>query len=401
MKYVGYTLAGIVWFSVVFLVGLWLTFPDEAVAERVMFEWQKNLGDSTRLQVASVRPALVGVRASEVTVFGVDKPRGGRAQEEEPTVSEMIAFDQVKVKTSVMSLLAREPHVWGQARMGDGDLDFDAETGLDEDGKLVVHNVTAEAQGFPLSAVPPINDNAIDGTGTVDLKVDLEAADGLSTADGSLSLQGTDLVITSISASGMEGFDLGEIQVHDLDVVLDAVEGRARVSRGTLSSSVADVELSGDVILQDDPQRMRLRLKVVLSLSEDFAMFKSFLKSAEWSDGQYHYTVTGTVSHVRFRAERERRARSVRGPDRQPVDGGSIRERVMHTPKSHEEIEAEREERRVRREERIAARQGTDHQRPTRAGEPEGPEDEPLDDELDTEDELLDEDLDEGAGFIE
>jgi hypothetical protein len=90
------------------------------------------------------------------------------------------------------------------------------------------------------------------------------------------------------------------------------------VSRGAIASDFVQAEITGDILLMDDPMQSRLRLKIVLTPGPKLEPFKAFLKDAEWADGLFHYALSGTFARPRFRAESERRARV--GP-RTALDG--------------------------------------------------------------------------------
>ncbi len=386
MRKVLYAAAGLAWFVLVFLVGIWITFPGETVAERLMWEWNDKVSEDIRLELGTVGPApLFGAKAKDVALYSVKKDRRRRArdgeEEEPPEVREMLSFDALVVKVGPLSLLQRSPHITGTASMGDGDIDFDLSSSQDEEGAWLLRQAVISADGFPISAIPPIQGTELGGTGTVDMDIDLDAAEGLGESNGTASVKGRDLAL-DIKHPLLEGFELGAIAVQQIDLVFDVNQGRARVKRGTLASSVADVEIEGDILLNDALDRTRFRLKLVISLSEEFEMFKSFLKEAEWSDGTFHYSLSGSLDRLRFRPDRERRSRP-RAERERGLDASEERIRPR-SGRTAEELEEAREERRRRREERLSERKDRLGDRPEagprRPGTQREPE-EPLDPE--------------------
>lgn len=342
-------LAAKVWFFLVFIAGLWLTFPSQEVAARATWEWNKRVSQEVALDLGDIRPAWIGVKGEEVRFLS-----RGKSSEEDATL--LLALDSLKVKVGLLSLIRRSPEVYGRAVMGEGDVDFSVTLRPDDEGALKPTALTLDASEFPLSALPPIKGAKIQGTGAVDLELELAAEDGMGKANGRIALTGQALAIQKIEIAALEGFDLGEITIPTLDVALEVTSGRARVSKGEITTSMGDMELQGDMIFADSLSKTRLRLKIVFSLGEELSMVKGFLQSALWEDGRYHYALTGTVERPRWAADRERKSRPRAEGRLSPRDKLMDREGLEEKSEKGEgdvDLEARRAERLAERRSRL------------------------------------------------
>ena len=167
-------------------------------------------------------------------------------------------------------------------------------------------------------------------------------------------------------------FEFGPIQIRDLDLEFDLDEGKLEVDKGRLISDQITMNLTGDMALDDELGRSRMRFKLVLSeLGDQIAPFASFMNRAKWDDEKYHYSVSCRVSRLSgrcFRPERQRSARGLAGS--KPSRSGRVDE------DEDEDIGSLDEARERRREERAERRKN-------RAGSARRPGDDPDDDRPD------------------
>ena len=63
--------AGMAWLTLTFFLTLWLTFPSDAVIERVRYEVDRNTKGSLAIDIDSVGPWWTGLSASGVTLSAV------------------------------------------------------------------------------------------------------------------------------------------------------------------------------------------------------------------------------------------------------------------------------------------------------------------------------------------
>jgi type II secretion system protein N len=318
MRWALYALGGAAWLAVVFLVAFRLTFPSDAFVDRARVAVDEASGGSARLDVERVKPAWVGLRGRNVVLSSVA----------DGVATPTLAVEDVKVTTSLLSLITGSPTVGGFARFGEGRLDFDAALAADEDGRYGVADLVLEAGGFPIGALPPIQGTQLVGTGALDLDLDLMAPEGFKSADGRARLSGRAIQITELSG-GMgaiaAGFGIVPVTIDELDLDLEIVAGKAMVSRGILDSTLALVTITGDIVLQDAIGASRLRLDLVIEGRDGLAQVESALRSARWSDGKYHYELRGSLRAPRFQPARERRA-STRRAAAQEADGEGTEE---------------------------------------------------------------------------
>ena len=83
-------------------------------------------------------------------------------------------------------------------------------------------------------ALRTIGGYEIEGTGTVDLALELDAPDGFANASGSARLTGRSLVVSGLGSLGdlLSGFDILPVAIDELDLRIEITEGKARVVRG-------------------------------------------------------------------------------------------------------------------------------------------------------------------------
>src|SRR5690606_30754281 len=108
-----------------------------------------------------------------------------------------------------------------------------------------------------------------------------------------------------------------------LDFRLDFDEGRGEISEGILATSLADLELQGDLELADDIGRSRLDLELTLELGDWTGsplesmrgIVEAQLASATHGDGKAHFEIDSTFGRLDagdLRPVRDRSARPSR-----------------------------------------------------------------------------------------
>lgn len=297
--------AAVLWFLVVFLVTFRWTFPSDAVADRLQFEILEATDGAWMLDVRDVEPWWAGASARDVRLFQADP----RRPEEDPTLA--FAAESARIRVSVPSLMRQAPTVSGAVVVGSGTVDFVVGSRMNERGtELGLGEIDLTAKAFPLAELAALAGASMDGRGTLDIDVKLDAPESMSAAVGSATISGRSLMISNLNLSDMGVPDLGlEIPIDDLDLHVEIADGKAQIVRGLLRSDLATVELDGEITLRDDLQRSTLNVGIqVGSLGPAVQMFKGFL-GQEWADGKFHYRCTGTLQRNNCRAERERGAR--------------------------------------------------------------------------------------------
>lgn len=397
----------IAWLGLVFLLTLRLTFPSEAVADRLAWEVQRTSGGRYELQLRDLVPWRLGASAEAIRVLKHDR----RAADGEPTLA--FAAEEARVEVGFWSLVRRSPRLTGTVRIGSGDVDFVVATTTGKGG-AVLEELQLDAPRLPLADVAVLAGADLEGTGALELEVRMLAPEGLARSDGEATIRGGDLLITKLDLSSMGVPDLGmEIPIEDVDIALDLKGGKATVTRGTLRSALATVRLQGAVTLRDDVGASQLDLELIVGdLGEALQPFQGFL-GTPWRDGDFHFRCTGTFDRSNCRAEREpgprgdisrpiRPGREGLTPDsrattRPPVDRATTERATTDRPAGSPRGDAtmtdeERERRREELRERLRKRR--QEMRAQRAGAGDDDEADPPDDELDDDefDEYLDDD---------
>ena len=298
-----------VWFGVVFLVSFWMTFPQDAVKERIRYEVHNGSNGDYTLEMDSVSPWWVGLALGDVRLYtqGIDPTTGQRGD-----VLAFVASD-VRVRSTIGSLMAQQPAVNGSVELLDGGtLSYEVETAMNKKGtRLELTRLVIEGPDLPIADLGA--SAGIVGTGSLDVSVDLDAPDGLRSAQGKIALGSSGLAITELGDMLPPlGFD---IPVDSIDLVLDVDKGRAKVKKGDIESGFGNVEVEGELTLREDILRSTYRFTVVISdLSPPAGMemlVESALSSAKWADDTYHYSCSGTLDRARgCVAQRERSSRT-------------------------------------------------------------------------------------------
>jgi type II secretion system protein N len=317
MKRVLFVLLTPVWLVVVFIVVFRLTFPSDAIVDRASYEVGNATGGAMALQLGSVSPAWMGLTGYDLLLSSV----------EEGVATPMFAVEQLKAAGGLMSLINRAPTVAGYARFGDGRLNFDATIAGDDAGVYDMRNLDVDAQGFPLSALPPIQGTKILGTGGFDLDVDLDVPDGYAKSNGRASLSAANIELSGVSGDMnmiVTGFGILPATIERLDLELEIREGKAEVRRGTLVSSLADVTIEGDIVLTNRLSNSRLRLDLVIDAKEPLQGLSTLMANALWdTDEKYHYELRGNFNRPSFSPARNRAAtRSRPRPASRPTRRG-------------------------------------------------------------------------------
>jgi len=362
MKNVALAFAGIVWFGLVFLLTFWMTFPSDSLGERLKYEVYAGSDGDYQLQLQDVSPWWVGLSGEMVQLYSVSTPRGGG----DPETELIFAAEAARVRVSLFSLLGRAPAVSGGMTIGGGDVDFSLATQMDKKDRLGLSDLQITAEEFPIIDLASVAGASMEGSGTIDIDIDISAPDGMKQAEGKIQISGSDILITKIDPAMTGGMDLGmEIPLENIDIDLDITQGKAEFSKGRIQSSMANVELDGYLQLRDDLTRSTADIAVVFELGDELAMFKSFLNDAKGTDGKFHYKCTGSLARVP-RCAALSQVSDRRGSTSRPSPRGSTTNRATPRDKtSAEDREKRREEIRERLRQRREGTEGSSAERPS------------------------------------
>lgn len=370
----------IAWSAVAFIVTVWLTFPSQPIVDRLAYTVQSATDGDYALQASDAALWWTGLTLHDAKLMSVD-PRTKEA-------TLLFDADSVSARTSLFSLLSRRSPVYAVIDLGGSQLDVEA--GFDRSGdnpvldrlRMTDARLSVKSIGALLSGMGA----TIGGTGNVDVDVDLSFGSEVQSHEGRVAVRGKGLSITVSMPDpfgGGETFDVGPIAVSSLDFAVEARNGKVEIRSAELLSDHAHLNIEGDLTLDAFPNRSRIRGKAVLSnLGGDLATFESFLSSARWDDGTYHYTLACTLDRLSascFRPDRQRRVATPRARSSvRPTRPGVVRP-------SQDDAQAEklRQERERARQERLEERRARiEAARPNRPTRPQ------YDDEFDEEEEL-------------
>lgn len=403
-------LAGLAWAAIVFVLSLWITFPGTAVAERLEWEVADSSGGAYALDLGDVGPWWVGLATDSAKLY--TRPSPG-----DPANQLMMFATDARLAVGLTSLVWRQPRASGSVTIGEaGHLDYVVGTAMDADGKrLMVNEVFLQGDGFPVDDLLTVVPGAdFTGTGAVDLIVDLDAPEGLSKANGTVRFGGKDVLL--VNPVIME-FPLGrDVTLRELDLELEARDGKARITRGRLGSDVADIAITGDIVLADDIGRSRVDVRLELTLDPSMKMMEGMLASAA-KDGKFVYRCVGLLNRIQYGCSPDgdkkvagRTARTRPTSDRKTapatLDGGEeIRRSAGLNEEERDKRRAELQERlRKRREQREADAGGAKRPGELEEVAPEEdlqPEEEQQEEEFVEEDLPIDEEIPEDEAFDE
>ncbi len=278
-----------------FVIGLWVTFPADEVMARLSHEVDVNSNGELRLEIGGVAPWWLGVSAHDIQLYSVP-----RVQTEPPTEGELVFFsERVRLRAALVSLLLRQPRAIGTVQVGSGELDFDVAVQLVEKGPPEPTAVHIAAEGFPIIELMGLMGVSVEGEGTIDVALDLEAPKGMKNATGALRISGADISVSKMDLSKMGIPDLGAIEVTRVDISAEVADGRAKLSSGIVESPLANADVSGEITLRDDLHRSLIRLDVGVDFGDTLEKLASaFAKDALGTDNKYHWTCTGTLNRL-------------------------------------------------------------------------------------------------------
>jgi type II secretion system protein N len=382
---IAFIIGGLLWCVLVFIGSLWLTFPSQAIVDRLAYQVQEASGGDYALRAASAGPWWAGLRLNDVRLIA----EGGRGK---PS-SVLLDARSVRARTSPFSLLGGRVPIFAIVDVGGSAVQVD--TVLDRSGggtRLSSLKTTGACLSVnALGALLRSYGVGMSGVGDLSLDIDLSLGADVKEHDGRVAIKGQGMSATLALPDPFGGdapFELGPITIPSLEVVLEARNGKVTIKTAELRSDYATLQLDGDLTLDSFLGRSRLRAKAVLSdLGGTLATFESFLSAARWDDGKYHYSLTCTLDRFGsscFRPDRQRGAAASRAPS---ALRGAARAPIS-PPADSPKAEQLREERDRMRQQRLEDRRTRlDTSRPSRPEPVDGGEEEELEDDVEEYDE--------------
>lgn len=374
---IAWVVAGLFWAALSFLVGLYVSFPEDAAKARLVYEVDKASNHEYAMEAGGLSLwRLSGVNLTDVQLYTVKK---GRKTKDDPKPAmertPLVSLERLGLRVAPLQALAGKQAVAFLAEVSGGALD-----GVWAQGEGGVE-LAFEASDIDLAKMDlSTAERTLNLVGKIDGEADLV----LNTADvksssGHLKLSFPGLGLAEGSAIG--GFQLPAVTFEKAVLAFEVKDGKMAVTEGTFESNALTAGVSGDITLNKKLARSRYRLDLTFTLPEDLdqlAQIAPDMKRARDSDGNYHFLVSGTVFSPNFRPSRAgSRAKSTAkgaaddeaGPT--PADGPFAGSRDFDPDMSEDDRKAAREERiRERRERLRERREKRQREREAQGGEP-------------------------------
>ena len=363
---IGMGLFGVVWGALVFQLAFHMSFPSEALGDRLAYEVEQATDGKQLLRVEKAAPwGVLGVSLKGVQLFS--RAKGSARDEKSAGPNLRLTLDKFAARIRALPLLGGTRSVELDARLYDGGIAGEVYQSADGSG------MNLKIRGLDLSAYPIESDSfqvGLEGRlkGLIKLALDGEDA---SKSKGRVRLLVDGLALTHAS---LGGFELEPTRFDEAIIQLEVDDGRLKVKKGKIESDVIRLVLDGDIVLQEPMDRSRLRLKVRFKLSEemdDLAKILPQMKRARDTSGEYHFQVTGTVANWRFREDRSAaRGKTSSRADRRSTSGTASRGGEEDSEAEEDEARKEQRESRIR-ERRERMRDRRSKREPDEEGSPE------------------------------
>lgn len=302
-----------------FALGFQWMFPDEDALRWARWKTEDSSRGTWAFDARDLDVTIFGaVALDDATLYKLERPRRVRGEQIPGAPVPMLTSPRVSARLELLPLLTGALMVALNADLYGGDLDMR----VGQDGALRV--IEGDLDGLDLSRVPLSGDEwTVDATGTAALVSDLQIdTEKIKESQGTLSLRFQDF---KIAGGEIAGFKLEPMTFTEAVLAFEVEDGEAKVTQGKLVSDLLEATITGEITLNKDLRRMRMRLQFQLTLNEELdklARFVPTLSDARDDDGVYHLILSGTPATARVRGDRlaargDERPRSgrVNGPD--------------------------------------------------------------------------------------
>ncbi len=294
-----WSMAGAAWTTLFVGVGLWATFPQDPVRERVEFESVKFTDKQFAVTMASVRPWWLGLSGSDVTVYSLKKGRKSKDVPKPPYERRpLMTLDALSVRAEPFSYALGKRATAFVAKLLGGAVD-----GRYSESEAAV-DLSFEASGLDLGRLASGDgDDALHLLGVVAADADLH----LDTTDVKESSGAMHLAINGFgigAGSKAGGFGLPEAAFDRAVLTAEIHDGKLEITEGVFEGSVISAVLTGDVSLNKRLSRSRNHLDLAFSLPDEYdelAQLSPTLKRSKDEEGRYHCAISGTFVSPTFR----------------------------------------------------------------------------------------------------
>lgn len=337
---------GAIYGGVVFLGGLHLFFPDDAVLERLRYEVSERSANAWAISAADLdlwhmtgfsfddlkllkttRPPYkpsarraIKKPIGEENFDGEDEavPVADEPASTEDTIQaeEIFSASHAGVRLRLLPLLIGRISAKYDIALADGQV-TGTYTRTPSTQKLSLELDDIDLAKMPLEGKTLDLDLKGKMLGSLDL--DLNAKDPTkSTGEGSISFK--NLTLLGGKISGLEIKQEGNFT--KAEVRFEVSDGKAKIVQGEITGDILQAQLEGEVTLSKKFSRSRLRIPVSFTVTEDLDKLLALVpgsKDAKDEQGNWHYLLSGTIEHPRFKPDRIRRggtatSRAARAP---------------------------------------------------------------------------------------
>jgi type II secretion system protein N len=287
IRYLGYA----AFFLVMFVFGLYYTFPWDAAKDRILEIASRESGMA--ISAGSLEPSwLTGIVAHDVKIT----PQGA---------STPMSIERLSARAKVLSFLGGKRGFSVALPIAKGDLSADVVMGAE------TVDVKAEAKSVELGLVPGLTDAiGLPLTGATTLKTEmvLGLKDPKAT-QGNLALKLTGLKIEK--GGKMSGFPIPELSIGDLDWQIPIEAGKATFKTLKVAGDSVEMSFDGSILLLNPISRSTANLTVSFKPTDKLLKAEPLLgallnniQQAKGSDGFYTYAMNGPVKSPHFTPRR-------------------------------------------------------------------------------------------------
>jgi len=363
IRLAAWTVAGFFWCALFLVVGLYVTFPQAPLKERVEHESVRFSDKQFAVQMEQIRPWWLGVMGSDVTVYGLKK---GRRTKDNPKPgyerSEIMTLDALGVRAEPLSFVLGQRAAAFTAELLGG-----AVSGRYGQGEAAV-DLSFSAEGLELARLAAGSaEEALHLLGTLEGEADLHFdTSDVKQSTGTVRLEVQGLGIGAGSKAG--GFGLPEALFEKAVLSGEVSDGKLEIIEGVFEGSVISAVVTGDISLNKRVSRSRNRLDLGFTLPDEYdqlAQLLPTLKRSKDEEGRYHCSISGTVLNPTFRCG----SKSTTSRPRLGGADGPVSERIGSAGGDEDDRKKAREQRIAERRERLkkqreAAAEGRDEERP-------------------------------------
>lgn len=219
--------------GVALLLSFYLTFPAQAVGQRLAHEVQRKTHGAVSLTFGEASLfRFSGVALSDVKMTVLRDAK-------EPV---LLDFDEVAARLEILPLFLLRPAVYARLSLGKGTIEADVtikgnswDIGLDvEDLDFAQPPMLPKLAGIPLNGKLNVSGNVL-------------LADPTNASNGALTI---DLKGASVGAGQLFGFTIPQIGLGDMKLGLEMKDGKAKVTQFDNSGGNIAFTLGGEMVLK-------------------------------------------------------------------------------------------------------------------------------------------------------